>query len=297
MHDRLLQDNTRRALATACDLVGLDGSQAQLLRLHANTVIHLPNEATVARLASQEAAAGVNASLTVTEHLASLGFPTVRPRVGRAVCVEGLVVSFWVFVETVPEPAEPGELASLLKDLHSRAAGNLPLPAMVSPLRGVARALEGNPEALDAPDRTWLSDEVARCEARWQDMTFELPAGMIHGDAHPNNLLRTTKGAMLGDWDHVAHGPREWDLVQELYFARRFPTDHDDPDAAARNYGWDLRNSPCVDDLISIREVSGLGAYIRTSALKPAARNELAYRIGTLRDRRADARWNSPSTF
>ena len=50
-----------------------------------------------------------------------------------------------------------------------------------------------------------------------------------------------------------------------------------------------------VGDLIDIREVSGLGSYIRTAAAKPHARAELAYRIKILRERDITARCNSPS--
>ncbi len=126
-------------------------------------------------------------------------------------------------------------------------------------------------------------------------MRFDLPAGLIHGDAHPNNLLYARRGVLLGDWDHVGHGPREWDLVQAVYFHRRFPVPGDDLGAAASVYGWDLREWHEVDALVGIREVSGLGSYIRTAAAKPFARAELTYRIKTLREHDATALWNSPS--
>ena len=126
-------------------------------------------------------------------------------------------------------------------------------------------------------------------------MRFDLSAGLIHGDAYPNNLLYARRGVLLGDWDHVGHGPREWDLVQAVYFHRRFPVPGDDLGAAASVYGWDLREWHEVDALVGIREVSGLGSYIRTAAAKPFARAELTYRIKTLREHDATALWNSPS--
>jgi thiamine kinase-like enzyme len=54
-------------------------------------------------------------------------------------------------------------------------------------------------------------------------MNFAVPAGLIHGDAHGGNLMRAESGEIiLGDWDHVADGPREWDLIQIHYIRRRF---------------------------------------------------------------------------
>ena len=110
-------------------------------------------------------------------------------------------------------------------------------------------------------------DEIRYCQA-----------GLVHGDAHPNNLLYTKHGILLGDWDHVGYGPREWGPSPGRLplFHRRFPAPGDDLDGAARVYGWDLRVWSGADDLIGIREISGLGSYIRTAAAKPDARAELS---------------------
>lgn len=295
MRDRLLEGPAARALAAACDRVGLDHRAARLLRLHSNTVIHLPRDRAVARLAPAEASERVALSLKVTSRLAQFGFPTVRPKVPQHVSAGGFVVSFWDYEENLPAARSPRELALLLKRLHSLGGIDLELPTMQSPLHGVKRALAAHPEAFDGRDRSWLAAEIERCDEHWRSMSFTLPRGLIHGDAHPHNLLHTPRGVILGDWDHVACGPREWDLVQALYFARRFPTDGDDLEASASCYGWDLRDSPTADDLVMIREVSGLGSYIRTADVKPQARVELAYRIKTLQQKDGAARWHSPA--
>jgi aminoglycoside phosphotransferase (APT) family kinase protein len=168
---------------------------------------------------------------------------------------------------------------------------------MADPLTGVKCAVKNHPEAFDGDDRKWLADAVSASRRRWREFDFYLPRGLIHGDAHPNNVLYTPHGALLGDWDHVSAGPREWDLVQSLYFHRRFPAVGADPQTVAEVYGWDLRSWPEADELIAVREISGLGAYARTAAFKPAARAELAYRIQTLRQNDTLATWNSPSSL
>lgn len=296
MRDGLLPPEVTDALAGACSETGMVAAGARLIRVHSNTVLYLPASNAVARInAGIDGARRVAASLTATGWLARQGFATVRPKVGRVVVSAGLVVSFWEYEETVKASPSPAALAGLLRELHSLPDAPQGLSPMPSPLQGVARAVGDHPGAFDGDDRSWLSGEIAECERRWERMRFALPAGLVHGDAHPNNLLHARRGVLLADWDHVGYGPREWDLVQAAYFRRRFPVQGDDPDAAARAYGWDLRAWPGAADLIGIREVSGLGSYIRTAAAKPSARAELAYRIKTLRERDTAAPWNSPS--
>lgn len=292
---RLLPQMTD-ALAAACAETGMTGEGARLLRVHSNTVFYLPASGAVARInTGADGAARVAASLAATRWLAQRGFPTVRPKVGRVVVHGGIVVSFWVFEETIPAARSLTALARLLRELHDITDPGLDLPAMPAPLRSVTTALASHPHVLDAGDCTWLAGQIGECERRWAGMRFALPTGLVHGDAHPNNLLYTRRGPLLGDWDHVGHGPREWDLVQSHYFHRRFPEAGDDLNAAALAYGRDLREWPGIDDLVAIREISGLGSYIRTAAAKPTTRAELAYRIKTLREHDTTARWNSPS--
>jgi hypothetical protein len=266
------------------------------MRVHSNTVFYLPDSNAVARINSgADAERRVAASLTATRWLTRRGFPTVRPMTGEAVVHDGLVVSFWEYEETIPASRSLAALARLLRELHSYTDVDFGLGAMPAPLRSVTQALTDNPAALGDDDRAWLGEQISECERRWKAMRFVLPAGLVHGDAHPNNLLHTRRGVLLADWDHVGHGPREWDLVQSVYFHRRFPAPGDDLDAGARAYGWDLRTWPGLDDLTGIREISGLGSYIRTASAKPSARVELAYRIKTLREHDTTAPWNSPS--
>src|SRR5260370_1439726 len=108
--------------------------------------------------------------------------------------------------------------------------------------------------------------------------------------------MRCASGqVILGDWDHVATGPREWDLVQIHYMQRRFGRATDeDISAFTSSYGWDIHNWPGLETLIAVREITGLSAYIRTAPYKPFTREQLAYRLGTLRRVDATARSQSP---
>ena len=100
---------------------------------------------------------------------------------------------------------------------------------------------------------------------------------------------------MLGDWDHVAIGPREWDLAQVFYTSQRlgYPSP-EDVGGFGTAYGWDPRDWPGLATLVAIREVSGLGTYIRNAPAQLFARQELTMRIHTLQAGDHAARWNRP---
>jgi hypothetical protein len=108
--------------------------------------------------------------------------------------------------------------------------------------------------------------------------------------------MRTPDGAIiLGDWDHVAIGPREWDLAQIYYTQRRFGRPPEtDLDRFAEAYEWEPRCWPGLPTMIATREITGLSSYIRTAATKPFSHRELGRRLDSLRAGDSTARWNTP---
>ena len=294
-----LYDEARAILKTAGDRLGVSVRDAKLLHLHSNASFALPGAGLVVRIATNPAAfARVAASIDVTRWLACRGFPCVTPAdIGEQPFTEhGRVVSVWRYVDLAAGPAHPGaELGRLLRLLHAQPGPPRPLERLTDPFSSVASASEEAPDAMPEADRIWLWERIAALREQWNALVFPLPLGLIHGDAHIGNLMQATSGqVILGDWDHVAMGPREWDLMQIHYMYRRFGSATDDDlDAFAAAYGWDIREWAGLDALIAAREISGLSAYIRTAPGKPATREQLSYRLGTLRQNNVTARWAS----
>lgn len=296
-HDDLYS-HVRDALTEACTAIGLSCVGARLLRLHSNAVFHLPDSGLIARVSTGEARQRIATSLTVTAWLAEQGVPTVRPVRVAPVPAGRFLVSLWQYVEMCDVPRTAADLARILRQLHALPPPPFDLPEMPHAMAGTLESARAHPEAFADGDRQWLVDRIAELDAGWRQLDFALPCGLIHGDAHPNNLLPTVAGdVLLGDWDNTGRGPREWDLVQPLYFHRRFTTTSADVDRAARHYGWDIRTWPDVDTLIAIREISGLGSYVRTAAVKPSNKRELALRLATLRAGDIHTAWNSPQAL
>src|SRR5213076_2432735 len=128
----------------------------------------------------------------------------------------------------------------------------------------------------------WLTLHCERLLAAYRRLAFELPPGMIHGDAWRGNLLRGRGRAVLADWDHVSTGPREIDLIPTLQ-ALRFGLPEGQRDAFIAAYGHDIRSWPGYTVLRDIRELSTMTALLRNAHTDPAACHELTVRLRSLR--------------
>lgn len=290
-------------LDNVCRQIGVPTSGAQLLRLHGSAVFALPVAGLVVRISTNLAAvARITESLKVTAWLAGSGFPCTVPAPveGQPFTIDGKVATFWQYVPGAPGPDPSAvDLARLLRELHSRPLPPDPPDPLTDPLAGVRAALRlAPPDAMPSQQQDWLADQIELLSGRWAGLRFPHPATLIHGDAHPGNLIRAPHGVIvLGDWDHVATGPPEWDLAQVFYTSRRlgFPA-QEEIDGFGAAYGWEPRDWPGLATLEAVREVSGLSPYIRNAPAQPFARQELVMRISTLQAGDRLARWNRPGS-
>lgn len=291
----------RAVLAAVGRRINVGVEHARLVHLHSNAIFTLPAAGLVIRVSTSPGVFDqVATSLRVTRWLAAKGFPCAVPAdiAGQPFVESGRVVSVWRYLATVPEPRPAAaELGQLLRVLHDQPALPEPPGRFTDPLTSMADAIDECADALPSGHRGWLTSRISQLRAAWLTLEFPHPPGLIHGDAHPGNLMRTLTGdTILGDWDHVAIGPREWDLAQIHYTRRRFgrPTD-DEIDRFVASYGWDLRGWPGLPTLVAVREISGLSPYLRTAKSKPFSARELAHRLDTLQRRDTVTLWKSPS--
>ncbi|GLW13141.1 aminoglycoside phosphotransferase [Microtetraspora sp. NBRC 13810] len=275
------------ALDQACRSCGLDPAGATLLRTFANTVYLLPVDGVVVRLAEATTPGKYDrlvTSVRVTRWLAEHGYPTVRPlEVRQPVAAEGFLVTFWHH-ESDPgeqEPPEPECLGPMLRRLHDLPPVPFELP-VYDPFGSVRRAIEAS-RVLSAADRGWLFDRCsALAETYYEQLTFALPYGLIHGDAHRGNVVRASGRVLLCDWDSVSAGPREIDLIPTLQ-GTRFGFTGAQRDAFCRAYGYDASLWDGYPVLRDMREMQTLTAVLRNAHRDPGAHRELEHRLASLR--------------
>jgi hypothetical protein len=272
------------ALQTAAARVHLDTRDAVVLHIRANAVYHLPREDVVARI--RFAAAGldailerISAAIQVTRWLISQRFLATEPLdIDQPITVPGHVATFWRYVTVTGGEGGTADLGHLIRHLHSLPLAPVRLPA--SNLLGSLRADLAASTEVPARQQRWLLARADDLEQQYRDSQTVLGTGLVHGDAHPGNLLATPGGIVLADWDSVGHGPRELDLVPTS-LGYRFGRPPAEWQAFCAAYGADPGRLPSLPLLRQFRELQALAAYIR-NADNPAFRAELAKRIHSL---------------
>jgi aminoglycoside phosphotransferase (APT) family kinase protein len=228
----------------------------------------------------------------VAAWLAGAGVPVAAPVVAEPVVVEGRVVTFWQEVPD-PRPSTPAELAGALRQLHRLSPPpELGLP-VVEPLHRVRERLSCA-VGLDAADRVFLqglADELGR---RWAGLVFELPAGVVHGDAHVDNLVRGSDGRLaFVDLEEFAVGPPEWDLVLTAIERDCGWVGGGEYAQFCRVYGYDVTSSPAYEVVRAIRLVRMTSWLAQKAGESPQIAAQVRHRVATLRDGSSLAGWRA----
>jgi len=272
------------ALRHAAEFCGLNIWGARLIRLFATAVYHLPAAGAVARIAvvtSPDTFGQLATSVSVTRWLNDIGFPAVQPLpVRQPVTGHGCAVTFWRYLPQHGPAPTPADLAHLLRRLHGLGQPPVPLPAY-RPLTSLRQAIESS-HAISEAERGWLKDRCEQLTHAYDNLSFALPAGIIHADAYRGNLLRDGHRIVLADWDAVSTGPREIDLIPTLQ-GTRFGLQADERDAFIAAYGQDIRAWAGHQVLHDIRELSTTSALLRDAHLNTDSRHELQTRLRSLR--------------
>jgi thiamine kinase-like enzyme len=226
------------------------------LRIGENAIFRLPGQviARVARALAYEPDA--LKEVAVARWLASEGYPAVRAlAIDQPVLVDERVVTFWEVISDEDSYGSTIEVASLLVRLH----GMDPPPLLHLPaLRPFARAelrIDGN-GWLSSDDRDFLQRRLEDLRAKYADLDFALPQGVIHGDASVGNVLHDRQGQpVVIDLDGFAIGPREWDLVLTAMYYDSFGWHtREEYEAFVRVYGFDVMEWPGYPVLRDVRE-------------------------------------------
>ncbi|MCM6775841.1 aminoglycoside phosphotransferase family protein [Nocardia sp. CDC159] len=286
---------TRWILERACAEAGFEPTGARLLRHHTNAVYLLASAPVVVKIDRPVGVRPPVDVVTLVRWLQAQDVPTV-PLAGTAqpLRLGGCAVTFWRYLPQ-RRPIVAADLAeplALLHALRTRPAQWLPNRHLADAFAHIAHSIEASP-ILTPFDRRLLHDERLRLAAGAADIDYLLRPGLIHGDAHHRNILwdTTAARAVLCDWESVAIGHPEWDLITIEVHCRRFAHPPIEYEKFCRDYGFDIRDWPGYPWLRDLRELRMITTNAYKSAPGSPSAREVLRRIQGLREG-IEARWH-----
>lgn len=291
MDGRFTRAKLDAALAAICAELDLDPAGATLLRFTNNAVFALASAPVVVRIVgSRKLRYRASKVVAVAEHFAEHGIPAIRllPGVRQPLEVGPHVATIWRTVPKADRRSTAADLAGLLRRVHA-----LEPPdglAEWAPLTEV-KARVADAEELGDDDRRFLLRRCDEVESRLAETEFPLPAGMVHGDAHPGNVIVGPDGPVLCDFDSSCVGPPEWDLTPLAVGRERFG----DPAGRYRmlvdEYGFDVTSWSGYPVLRAARELKLTTSVLPILRSHPHVRGELLRRLDDLRGGRTGTPW------
>jgi aminoglycoside phosphotransferase (APT) family kinase protein len=286
-------ESTKATLLEACTQAGLDPSNAQLIRLGENAVYRLASPV-IARIGRTVAYTDdAQKEVAVARWLATEDFPAVRALpIDQPLSVDGRVVTFWESISDVEDYGSPVEVGTLLARLHTmKAPAELRIPRL-EPFARAERRIIGN-DWFSSEDAPFLRDRLVQLREDYAALTFELPQGVIHGDASVGNVIRDRTGRpVLIDLDGFAMGPREWDLILTAIYYERFGWHTtQEYDSYTRAYGFEVMHWPGYPVLRDVREFLMVTWLSQKAGHDERAAAEVHKRIRALRTGASRCDW------
>lgn len=282
---------TRRALRAAVAVAaehGLRCDEPAVLADASNLLVRLAPAPVVARVSTvvslmRPGDAWLAREVAIARHLVAAGAPVVAPSAEIDPGPhhhDGLVLSFWTYVEERPVPIDFEEAGRRLRVCHETLTsfdGDLPAMAALDEAQALIEQLAATGDLGDA-DAALL--RRAGEQARERIDALGLPWQALHGDAHLHNVINGRDGPLWNDWEDTFRGPRAWDLGCMHAAARAFGRDPEPVAAAQRGYG-DPLDEATLGAFVDARRFQGTAFMVLMAREQPdrRARSErlLAY--------------------
>lgn len=195
---------------------------------------------------------------------------------------DGLSATAWEHVESSGDPIDWGAVGAIVASVHDLSMGDLPsavpTPSPATfPWWGFERLLDEVDVVFDPAARAGIEAVLARWVGWSSWDTAE--AVVCHGDVHPGNVIMTSGGPIVIDWDLLCVAPPGWDHAPLMTWTERWGGQRGIYEAFAEGAGGSLRGDDRAEAFAELRLVAATLMRVKAGMADPAARPEADRRL------------------
>ncbi len=221
-------------------------------------------------------------AVELAHRLRDLGVPAPVPA-AQDVYVDGeLAATCWAQLVATEAPIDWAEVGRVIRRVHALTRSDLPdgypVPRPTSfPWWDFEALLADVGPEIDGEARAGLGAAIER-NSQWVRMD---PAESVicHGDVHPGNVVMTSAGPVLLDWDLMCEAPPGWDHAMLLTLAERWGGESRAYPEFAAGYGRSLADDVATRRFAELRNVAATLMRVRAGRTDPRARAEADRRL------------------
>ena len=241
------------------------------------------------------ASAPAAAAHALARWLLDAGVPTVPPVPGLAADIDGLAVTGWRWVREVRRAIDWRAVGAAVRRVHALPVADVPdgypVPTPTAfPWWRFDALLDDVADDIDPRALAGLRGAIDRHRG-WEHDVRRGPV-LCHGDVHPGNVLSSTEGPLLVDWDLAGAAAPAWDHAMLTTLATRWGGDAEVYPAFADGYGRSFAIDPLTRTLGELRNVAATLLRIRAGRHDPLAAAEAERRLAYWRGD-SDAPWHA----
>ena len=238
--------------------------------------------------------APAEAALDLARLLAVAGVHVPAPARDDVVHDGELAVTAWERLVLVPAEPDWRAAGQMVARVHALTVADLPPAFPVPhgedfPWWQFDELLADVGELLDPAARRGIEAAIDR-HGRWAE---DVDRVVCHGDVHPGNVVATTSGTVLLDWDLVCLAPAAWDHSALLTWASRWGGPPQWYGEFAAGYGRSMEQDPVAVSLAELRLVAATLMRLRAGRHDPAAMPEAQRRLEYWRGDPAASTWTA----
>ena len=238
--------------------------------------------------------ADATSSLRLAAMLLEAGLRVAKPAIDDVFEAEGMAATSWERVERIDEPIDWEQVGEMIRLVHQLDPDDLPpeypVPSPVSfPWWDFDALLDSTASAIDSAAREGIVAAIAR-HSSWQDFEGSV---VCHGDVHPGNVIMSSLGPVLIDWDLLCIAPRGWDHAPMMTWAERWGGPPGDYESLATGYGESLRGNDSAEAFAELRLVAATLMRVKAGMTNESAMPEAQRRLGYWRGERNAPSWRA----